>query len=61
MTIFNLSTKEPIMSFGSDIAAGVANRLALIMLAIFLGGGAVALGVYFGGSWLYENVTVSIK
>jgi hypothetical protein len=49
------------MGFGSDIARGAAAQLFWVLVAVFLIGGAVTLGLYFGVSWLYENVTITVS
>lgn len=48
------------MSFGSDIARGVAAQLFLIFAVIFIAGGAVAMGLYFGISWLVNHVVINV-
>jgi len=49
------------MGFGSDIARGAGTRLFMLLFIVFVLGGAIALGLWFGGSWIYEHVHFSIQ
>lgn len=49
------------MSFGGDIARGAGGILILWLLAALVIGGVLALGGYFGISWLIEHVSITVK
>jgi hypothetical protein len=49
------------MSFGRDIAGGAAAQLFWILVAVFVAGALIALGAYFGMSWLLNHVSITVK
>ncbi len=44
-----------------DLSDAFADSIAKIIIGAFIVGAVVALGGYFGISWLIEHVSISVK
>ncbi len=46
--------------YGSDFGKAVSAYLAGLVIAVFIGGGVVALGGYFLISWIADHLSIGI-